>query len=234
MGACRVTAVVVRRRAASRHVGTATARTVGSTGVNAADITFTPPANWAAGDFAIVRILVQGNKTLTVVPPEWTAITGMNPVQSGATSTDIKSFWYYRIIQGGDAGTVYTWTQSASSRGLSQGVCYGGINTATTGLSLPAIEAKGSQSGLTLTGGLTTLSAGVLVVTGVGYWQSSTATTFTEPSGFTERLDTGTTSVFGAAADKAFAAAGSTGDITWTKSAGGGATAVGAVALVVS
>lgn len=135
----------------------------------------------AAGDLAVVFISRQSTVAPTDVPTDWTLLS--------STLVTYGSWVYYKTLVSGDLANT-TWTWAATSKTLAHAVLLTGHDTTTpfpTGWNKSSATA--ALSNMTL-GSVTTTIPFILYLTS----KYDTAARFTQtPSGFTERLDSGST-----------------------------------------
>lgn len=178
------------------------------------------PAGTVAGDVMIATIVATGNPTISLTG--WTSIVRT----TGTTTAVMETF---RKTAGSSEPTDYTFTLSVASTAVGSITSYQGVDNTT-----PVNVSGGNSTTLTTTGGVTNVTANSVTTTVantflIANFAVSAKTSFTPPSGMTERFDTQSscgvlcTDVTGESTDVAQAASGATGDkIATTASLGSG------------
>lgn len=193
-------------------------RAASSVQVNNAGAAVLPkPAGVVDGDVLLAIVAQAGNSAQVFTPPAGWVDLGISMVTALGTDQRARVFLH---VAAGD-GASYTFTSSFASGDIVAGaVAYSGVDNAR-----PVVGAAsftyGSISGVTSTplGGMWVPYAGCLEV--VLAARGGVATSFTPPSGFTERLDSGTADGTVTADDQLYGA-GTTrrapATVTWTTS----------------
>lgn len=165
-------------------------------------LAITKPTSTTTGDVMIATVAGAGTAAETA-PSGWTLIS-----DTTASGSGMRQFTYYRVATASE-GTTYTWT-SAAARNTTGGIAtFRGVNTVVPiDAELDATGASGNAVGPAVT----TTGANDWVITAVSVARN---TTFTPPSGSTERWDRAGTSTSTEVSTFTQATAGSTG----TKSA---------------
>ena len=184
----------------SQAVSTATVNTV----------TIPTPAGVVAGDVLIAQFTADDAPSVTTVPAGWATV--VDPMAMG---TSARLFVYYKVA-GTSEPTSYAWGLSTAVKWNAAMTGFHGVDTAN-----PFDTAAGTRvnatSATTLTvPGVTTGTAGALLVGGVGANNATLAVT--EPTGWTELVD-GRGAQVTELAYQARPTAGATGDVTWQLSA---------------
>ena len=182
----------------------------------AAPVTLTKPQGAAAGDVLVASFTADSTPTVTT-PAGWTAMVNGLAVSGGA-----KVFAYYRVVGTSD-GTSYTWNTSTAVKWGGGITAYRGVNTASPldGAVATKVDATYAATSITVPG-ITTASAGALLVGGVGFDSSTPGAG--APTGWTERWEAAGGQI-AEQADKLQASAGASGSVTWTFSVAKGAAA---------
>jgi PKD repeat protein len=189
--------------AISKVDATATQNTSATTGVQVSK-----PAGVTAGDFLIAQITADNNPTMAT-PTGWTQVAG--PISAG---TGARVFVFSRVATGSEPAS-YTFTLSSAQKYNAAMTAFRGVDATNPFDS--AAATVGANSGATLTiGGVTTATAGALLVGGVGL--NSGSTTVTPPSGWTESVESGSVQTTETASQPR-PTAGASGAAKWTLSA---------------
>ena len=182
--------------------------TVNSTAATTAVVT--RPSGTGAGDVLVACVALNGGKvTSTGVPAGWAPIAAITAISNPHV------FGYYKVA-GASEPTSYTWSLSASVQSGAGVGRYSGVNT-TAPLDTAASTATGAAATSATVPGVTTVSADALLVGCIGINSSIVGTTITSPAGMTEAWDIG--GKRHELADGPQAAAGTSGNKTWTFSA---------------
>ena len=177
----------------------------------ATTLTIPKPATAQANDVAVMAIAVRGNPTIT-------APTGWTLVRTDTNSTTMRQAIYRKVL-GATEPTSYTWTLSSAQAAAGGIQAYSGVSSVTP------VDVNGGQFNASSTSvtapSITTTKANAQVI---GFFGTSVATTFTAPTGMTERGDVassaGTFKVTVEGADVAKATTGATGTKVATAAAG--------------
>ena len=174
-------------------------------------VTVPRPAATAAGDVLIAQITTNGAPSMTTVPAGW------SPVLPSALSvhTGARVFAYYHVM-GAATGepASWTWQLSGAQKWNAGMTAFSGVDTANpfdTAAST-AVNKTYTSSALTVPG-VTTVSAGAMLVGGIGL--DSAATAVGAPTGWTEAFESSGAQV----AELSYRptdAAGPSGSATWT------------------
>jgi hypothetical protein len=186
-------------RAAIAFVGASSAATSGSGGTTLA---ITKPTGVASGHVMIATITATGTGALT--PP-----SGWTVAKDTTQGTAIRQITYYRVA-GASEGTSYSWGLGTTRQASGGIVDYSGVNGTAP------IDATGTASGASgnaVAASVTTSVANDQVIVAAGV---NTSTTFTPPTGTTERYDVPSPSTTTDTADFVQATAGATGSKTAT------------------
>jgi hypothetical protein len=176
-----------------------------------------PATGVAAGDVLIAQINADDAPTIAAagVPAGWAEV-----IAPLAVGTSAKLFVYYKVV-GASEPANYTWTLSTAVKWNAVISSFHGVNTSSpfdTPASTRASTTVGTAVPVT---GVTTTTAGAMLVGGVG--PNNGGVTVTPPSGWTESNE----STGAQATELAYQArptAGATGNASWTLSAGYGST----------
>lgn len=106
------------------------------------------------------------------------------------SQTENAASWlYYKVLASGDLGTL-TWTFDSSAQTMATAVVYTGAH-ATTPIVSSVEGTYAADGGTAVDCGSITTTTPMLVQFGSGY--ATSATTYTTPEGYTERVDWGST-----------------------------------------
>ncbi|MDQ3222387.1 MAG: hypothetical protein M3Q75_02790, partial [Gemmatimonadota bacterium] len=174
--------------------------------VGTTSLSFTKPTGLADGDVLVMAVGQNGGSTPTA-PSGWTLFW------SGVTQANPKGYAYYKVITGaaGEPST-YDWTLSAAithSAGLIRLV---GVDT-TTPLDVESSPGTNTVAPYTVPG-ITTVTAGAYLLGAITLNSSNVANTTDSPAGWVELWELG--GKRSSADEIVQAAAGATGDLTWT------------------
>jgi hypothetical protein len=188
-------------------------RSSSSTSVTTATaaVTVGRPAGTTTGDVLIAQITADAAPNVSVVPAGWTAIT--SPL---AASTGARVFTYYHVVGTAAEPTSYSWTLSSAVKWGAGITAFSGVNTTNPFDTVAATASNTTYSSTTVSvPSVTTVTAGAVLVGGVGL--DSGATAITPATGWTE----GWEATGGQEAELAWRpvpTAGATGTSTWTLS----------------
>lgn len=181
-----------------------------------ATLSIAKPTNTVSGNVMIA--VVSGAGTTTISAP-----SGWTPIQD-TTSGSMRQLSYYRVA-GSTEPASYSFTSSAS-RNASGGITsYSGANTTVP---IDASSENLGTSGNAVATGATTTSAGDMVIAAS---TTVAVTTFTAPTGMTERYDQASSSTTLEVADVLQASAGASGSKTAAPATSTGAWASQLIAL---
>ncbi len=171
------------------------------------------PAGVAAGDVLVAQVTADGNPDLSSVPAGWTqTLTGPLSVTGGA-----RVFVYHHVV-GALAGepTSYSFGLSTAVKWGGGITAFRGVDTTTPFDSAQATAQDLSYGSSTVTvPSVTTVTAGAMLVGGVGLDSSSTLVT--QPTGWTEDAEA-TGAQIAELAHKAVPTPGASGPSSWTLS----------------
>ncbi len=170
----------------------------------------TKPALAAAGQVCVVSLALNGS-TVSAAPPGWTQFAAATSI------TNPRLYGYYHVM-GASEPADYTWTTAgsvASGGGIS---CYSGVNTTTPLDTTASVTASSVAASTGSVPGVTTTTAGAMLVGAIAINSSNTTIAITGPSGMTEVYDLGGKRT--ELDDALQATAGSSGDKSWTWSSG--------------
>jgi PKD repeat protein len=191
-------------------------------GVASSSIALSKPIRATAGDVLVASFTADNGPTATA-PSGWTLITT-------ASTSGARVFSYFHVVTAADAGTgAWTWTLNAAQKWAGGIAAYTNVDTANPLDNIATTAKTGSGPTISVSGG-TTVTAGALIVVGIG--ADSGKVTATPPSGWTEIWDTNALGV-GQLNESAWfttTTVGTQGSKTWTQS-GTVAMAAWAVAL---
>ena len=169
------------------------------------------PAGVRSGDVLVAQITADGAPAMGAVPSGWSPVlTGPLAIGSGA-----RVFVYHHIIT--DVATEpasYRWDLSAGQKWNAVMTAFSGVDTANPFDSSPSgtVDTTYRTASLTVPG-VTTVTAGAMVIGGVGL--DSSAAGVTAPSGWTESGESSGAQT-AELAHRSMSAAGASGDATWT------------------
>jgi hypothetical protein len=171
------------------------------------DVTIPKPSDAGTGDVLIAQITADSGPSATP-PSGWTAVT------SRTVSTSAKLFVYSHVV-GSSEPANYTWTLSTAVKWNAGIANFHGVNTTSiwdTGVVGATVTTAASTFTLP---GVTTATAGAMVVGGVALNSGSVSPT--QPSGWTEALES-TGAQVTEVAYQLRPTAGATGSVTWNLS----------------
>ena len=172
--------------------------------------TITKPASAAAGQVCVASLALNGS-TVSAAPAGWTQFAANTSI------TNPHLYGYYHVM-GASEPASYTWTTAgsvASGGGIS---CYSGVNTTTPLDTTASVAASAVAASTGSVPGVTTTTAGAMLVGAIAINSSNTTIAITGPSGMTEVYDVGGKRT--ELDDGLQAAAGSSGSKSWTWSSG--------------
>jgi PKD repeat protein len=194
-------------RPAGISVGASTTA-VGTTAGTA--VTVPRPAGVAAGDVLVAQVTANGAPSMAA-PAGWTPVlTAPVAVHSGAR---VFAYWHVVADPAGEPAS-WTWQLSAAQKWNAGMTAFTGVDTATP-FDSPAgtaVQTGYTTAGLTVPG-VTTTTAGALLVGGIGL--DSSATAVTPPAGMTEAWESSGAQV-AELAHRTVPQAGATWSATWT------------------
>lgn len=171
--------------ASGKRRGAGTVSLVGTTDASyasASSIGRAIPSGVAVGDVAVAFLCHRW----TVTPPSGWTLVGTASVNSADNSITQYLSVYTRTIQSGDAGSTATFSQQYSdSIAMAIGAYHGSSGTPTVKASNASNVAEGAASGGTNypAAGVTSTSAGQMIVTGEAAVYGNNGSTFSVPSG---------------------------------------------------
>lgn len=172
--------------------------------------TLTMPVAAVIGDVAIVVLVINANKSASLVSTS-TAFVNLGNIAADSNAT--YSAWR-RVIQSGDAGSDFTWTWTTSDGwGLANALYSGVDNTTPEDATTPNFTMESSTAPTSTTVTTVTDNAWAIAVVGIDGANSITAPTGYESRVEREAIGGGHKSV--AIADKIITPAGATGAVDW-------------------
>jgi PKD repeat protein len=165
-------------------------------------VTVAAPSGTASGD-VLVSCLALNGSTVKTAPAGWSAIVGVTSVSNP------RVYGYYKVA-GASEPTSYSWTLASSVANGAGIARYSGAS----GPDGAAAQASGASGTTGTVPGVTTTTAGAMVVGCMGVNSSSATSTITPPSGMTQAWDLG--GKRHEYADGLQSAAGATGNRSWT------------------
>ena len=172
--------------------------------------TITKPASAAIGQVCVASLALNGS-TVSAAPAGWTQFAAVTSI------TNPHLYGYYHVM-GASEPASYTWTTAgsvASGGGIS---CYSGVNTTTPLDTTASVAASAVAATTGSVSGVTTTTAGAMLVGAIAINSSNTTIAITGPSGMAEVYDVGGKRT--ELDDGLQATAGSSGDKSWTWSSG--------------
>jgi hypothetical protein len=162
-----------------------------------------PRPTSSAGTVLLAAVQVRGAPTIT--PPAGWQLVKLTP---NGTSMRLATYWR---LAGSSEPASYTWTFSSAVSATGSVLAYNGVS-ATSPIDASAGQANAASTSVTAPSITTTVANAQLV----GLFANTTLTSFTPPSGMTERTDVASPStvqykVTGASADSILTTAGATG-----------------------
>ncbi|MDR7161861.1 fibronectin type III domain-containing protein [Arthrobacter sp. BE255] len=172
--------------------------------------TISKPASAAEGQVCVASLAINGS-TVSAAPTGWTQFAAI-------TSISNPHLYGYYHVMGASEPASYTWTTAgsvASGGGIS---CYTGVNTTTPLDTTASVAASAVAASTGTVTGVTTTTAGAMLVGAIAINSSNTTIAITGPSGMTEVYDLGGKRT--ELDDGLQAAAGSSGSKSWVWSSG--------------
>ncbi|MEW9871925.1 fibronectin type III domain-containing protein [Arthrobacter sp. HS15c] len=172
--------------------------------------TITKPASAAAGQVCVASLALNGS-TVSAAPTGWTQFAGI-------TSISNPHLYGYYHVMGASEPASYTWTTAgsvASGGGIS---CYSGVNTTTPLDTAASVAASATAATTGSVSGVTTTTAGAMLVGAIAINSSNTTIAIAAPSDMAEVYDLGGKRT--ELDDGLQAAAGSSGSKSWVWSSG--------------
>jgi RHS repeat-associated protein len=203
------------------HELTSQAQTITRVGTNSAGdagtgatLSLTLPAGTTANDQIILAVTLPGSQSIKSTPSGYTAV---GTFSSGTGASNVKLAVYRRTAVAGDTSVSITFSKTfAKAASL---IVYRGVNP-TTPIDVSSSGTTATGTSVTATSVTTTKANDQLVLAESA--ESSTAGTFTAPSGMTTRVpQPGGPTTTGAIADQTLAVTGATGSRTATFSVSG-------------
>ena len=173
-------------------------------------VTLNAPTGVTNGALLIAQITADNLPTVSTVPTGWSPVVSPRSVGSGA-----RVFVYHRVVTDAAAEPPsHTWQLSSAQKWNAGMTVFHGVNTTTPFDTAATTASDSSYAATTLTvPGITTVTAGALVVGGVGLDSSSAGVT--PPAGWTEAFD-GIGAQVSELAGQPRPTVGATGNQTWT------------------
>ncbi|MCV2492035.1 hypothetical protein OF117_22060, partial [Geodermatophilus sp. YIM 151500] len=175
-------------------------------------MTIPRPAAVAAGDLLVAQFTADDGPSVSAAPSGWSPVTGPLSINGRATV-----FAYYKVAGAGEP-TSYSFSLSTPVKWNAGMTVFSGVDPAAPFDTAASTASNLGANSATLTvPGVTTTTAGALLVGGVG--MNSSSATVTPPTGWTESWE-GTTAQVSEAAFQARPTVGPTGDAAWRFSTG--------------
>ncbi|MET3708990.1 Ig-like domain-containing protein [Arthrobacter sp. UYEF6] len=172
--------------------------------------TITKPASAAAGQVCVASLALNGS-TVSAAPTGWTQFAAITSIANP------HLYGYYHVM-GSSEPASYTWTTAgsvASGGGIS---CYSGVNTTTPLDTTASVAASATAASTGSVPGVTTTTAGAMLVGAVAINSSNTTIAIAGPSDMAEVYDLGGKRT--ELDDGLQATAGSSGSKSWVWSSG--------------
>jgi PKD repeat protein len=169
------------------------------------------PAGLASGDVVIAQLTVDDAPSISAAPAGWDPV--ITPL---AVSSSARVFAYYHVVADATVEPAsWSWQLSAAKKWNAVATAFRGVDTSTPFDSVASARVNTSVLSSVTVPGLTTATAGAMLVGGVGV--NSATNSVTQPSGWTESAEAGGGQV-AELAHQLRATAGVTGTATWTLS----------------
>lgn len=181
-----------------------------ATSTAAGSITIAKPAGTVAGDVLVACLALNGGQVASGGVP-----AGWSPIASNVAISNPHVFGYVKVA-GSAEPADYRWTLSSSLTSGAGIARYSGVS-ASTPLDTTATSASGAATSTPAVPGVTTTTAGAMLVSCMAMNSSSTTNTIASPAGMTQAWDIG--GKRHEVADGVQAAAGASGAKSWTFSA---------------
>ncbi|WP_310163321.1 Ig-like domain-containing protein [Arthrobacter sp. BE255] len=172
--------------------------------------TISKPASAGAGQVCVASLALNGS-TVSAAPTGWTQFAAI-------TSISNPHLYGYYHVMGASEPASYTWTTAgsvASGGGIS---CYSGVNTTTPLDTTASVAASAVAASTGSVAGVTTTTAGAMLVGAIAINSSNTTIVIAGPSDMAEVYDLGGKRT--ELDDGLQAAAGSSGSKSWVWSSG--------------
>ncbi|MET3204895.1 UNVERIFIED_ORG: hypothetical protein ABIB21_001689 [Arthrobacter sp. UYEF13] len=172
--------------------------------------TLTKPASAAAGQVCVASLALNGS-TVSAAPTGWTQFAAITSIANP------HLYGYYHVM-GSSEPASYTWTTAgsvASGGGIS---CYSGVNTTTPLDTTASVAASATAASTGSVPGVTTTTAGAMLVGAIAINSSNTTIAIAGPSDMAEVYDLGGKRT--ELDDGLQATAGSSGSKSWVWSSG--------------
>jgi PKD repeat protein len=170
------------------------------------------PAGVVAGDVLIAQFTADDGPSVTTVPAGWAPVVAPLSVNARATV-----FAYYKVAGSAEPAS-YAWGLSTPVKWNAGMTAFSGVDAGNPFESAASTASNlGANSASLTVPGVTTATAGAMLVGGVG--MNSSSATVTPPAGWTENWE-GTAAQVSESARQPRPTAGPTGNATWTFSTG--------------
>ncbi len=196
--------------------GIATIAAAGSsTGGNASavnSVTLTKPTGTSTGDLLVAGMTVDNSPTISAAPDGWTQLMPAVKPVSGASL-----YVYYHVVTSAEAtATSWSWALSSAQKWGGGVTRYTGVDPTNPWAVSPVVTVKSAQVTSITSPGLTTSTAGDMIVGGLGA-DGTAISVSSAPAGFAEgwQMSTGQLTE---QASKLQPTAGATGSLTWSLS----------------
>jgi PKD repeat protein len=181
----------------SQAVSTATVSTV----------TIGKPTDVVAGDLLVAQITADDAPSVTAVPAGWATV--VDPLVMG---TSARVFVYFHVVGDTAEPASYSWGLSTPEKWNAAIVGFRGVDTVSPFDTAPGTHVNAGTSTTLTVPGVTTATAGAVLIGGAGANNATVAVT--EPTGWTELVE-GRSAQVTELAYRAEPAVGATGDATW-------------------
>ena len=146
-------------------------------------VVISKPAGTIAGEVLVASLALNGSG-VTSAPSGWVQMAAVT------AATNPKIYAYYRVA-GASEPASYTWTLSSAAQGSGGIARYSGVDTGNPLDSQVSTASNSASISVLSIPGVTTGSAGAMLIGATAINASPTTITITGPSGMTERWDLG-------------------------------------------
>jgi hypothetical protein len=169
------------------------------------------PAGVATGDVLIAQFTSNANPSVAAAPSGWSTVVAPLSVKTNA-----RVFVYYHVVTDAAAEPAsWTWTLSSAQKWNALMTAFTGVDTTTPFDTAAATKVNSTSVASVAVPGVTTTTAGALLVGGVGIDSGSVSAA--PPGGWTEAMESSGAQV-AELAHVTRPTAGATGSATWTLS----------------
>jgi PKD repeat protein len=176
---------------------------------NSSAVVVTAPSGRAKGTVLVAQVTADAAPTMSGVPTGWTPVVSPLAVTGGG-----RLFVYYHVVSDlVSEPASYTWQLSTKERWSATVTAFTGVNPTTPFDTQSSIRTTTTAAKTLLVPGVTTVTAGDLLIGGLGL--DSPGVAVTPPAGWTEAVESSSTQN-AELAYRSLGAAGPTGDATWS------------------